>query len=510
MVDSAMREAGEAWRRGNSAATVRALEKAVRLRPNFVKALTQLSAVLQYRGDMTQALQVTKKAIAADPKNSEHHISIAVIYELLSDGENAMRAFETASKLNPSDPRGLCGMASVYERMHMLDKAQDAIEAAVETFPDSAVANTIHAKILRRQGEQDRALAILNDVLESAATDDDTYPAAFEKAKLLDKLGKYPEAFEAFTLANKSQARASRMDPIPANPAVSLCQTLRSFTAEHHKQWRYETPLKPMKERVAFLFGFARSGTTMTDRILGAHDQVVVFEELPTIREMHAALHGLDPAGRPIAKLYPDMKPEQVEKLRAAYRQAVMKRLTPEQTKRWKEGELLVLDKYPLELSAIGSIARVLPESKVLVAIRDPRDVCLSCFMQQFSLNISMAQLLTPQSAATYFNHLIGMWLDIRDRLAVDWLEVRYEDTVSDFGAQARRVLEFLELPWDETLGEFHMHTPGTLISTPSYEAVSRPINADAIGRWKKYREQISDTIEQLAPIVERLGYEPA
>jgi Flp pilus assembly protein TadD len=510
MIDSSMRDAAAAWQRGDSLATERALERALRLRPNFSRALVQLAAVVQYRGDTAKALLITKKAIDADPKNGNLRISIAGLYELLSDGNNAMKAYKSATEVSPDDPRGFCGLASTYERMHLLEEARAAIDEAVHRFPDSPVAKTMYAKVLRRQGESEAALNELNEVLDSDLNDKDTYPAAFEKAKLLDKNGRYSEAFEAFKLANLTQARSAKMIPIPPNPTVKVCDEIRSFSSEQFAEWRSDDQLPKMKERIGFLFGFARSGTTMTDRILGTHENVVVFEEFPTIREMHSALNGLDPAKRPISQFYPEMQAAQVDKLRSAYRQAVIRRLTSKQAKLWGSGDLLVLDKFPLQLTAVGIISRALPEAKVMVALRDPRDVCLSCFMQHFSLNVSMAQMLDPMATAKYFIQLMSMWVDVKDRLAIDWLEVRYEDTVGDFNAQARRVLEFLELPWDDSLGEFHTHTPGTLISTPSYEAVSRPINSDAIGRWKNYREHIVEMIEALAPIAVRLGYEPA
>ena len=71
-------------------------------------------------------------------------------------------------------------------------------------------------------------------------------------------------------------------------------------------------------------------------------------------------------------------------------------------------------------------------------------------------------------------------------------------------------MLGFLGLDWNDSLGEFHRHAPGTLVSTPSYEAVSKPINSKAIGRWKNYSRHIADLIELLDPIVHRLGYEPS
>lgn len=511
MIESLLQKAGEAQHRGDLDAAEHALNKIVKLRPSHASAWSRLAAIHQYRGDTTRAMGAIRKAVKSQPKDGRLQLTLAECCELEGDGPGALEAYRAAAQLLPAEPRGLCGQASVLERMHLLDEARNAAEQAAVKFPGSAIASTMLARVLRRQGETERALELLRAALDRSPKPEDEYPAAFELGKLLDKLGRYDEAFTAFTRANRAQAKAAGIEKIAPDPALNLCDEVRSFTAEQFTQWRREAEQsRPMSERVAFLFGFPRSGTTMTDRILGSHPDVVILEEQPTIREMHAALHKVSPEGRPIRDLYPAMKQSQVEILREAYRSGVRRRLSAKDARRWKSGELTVIDKFPLQITGIGTISRVLPSAKVMVALRDPRDACLSAFMQSFGLNRSMMQMLDLGRTAAYYNAVMSMWADVREHLAIDWLEVRYEDTVNSFESQARRVLDFLGLPWSDALGEFHRHKPGTLVSTPSYEAVSRPINRDAIGRWKNYRPHIAEMIASLGPMVERFGYEQA
>ncbi len=511
MIESLLIKAGEAQHRGDLDAAEHALTQVVKLRPAHAGGWARLTSIHQYRGDTARALNSIRKAVKAQPREGRLRLTLAECCELEGDGPGALEAYRAAAQLLPAEPRGLCGEASVLERMHMLDEARAAAEQAAKKFPNSAIAATMLARVLRRQGEPDRALDLLHAALDLAPKPEDEFPAAFELGKLLDKLARYDEAFAAFERANRAQAIAANLETIPPDPAIGVCDEVRTFTEDQFAQWRREAEQsKPMPERVAFLFGFPRSGTTMTDRILGSHPDVVILEEQPTIREMHAALHKVSPDGKPICDLYPAMTTAQIEMLREAYRSAVRKRLLAKDARRWKSGELLVIDKFPLQITAIGTISRVLPAAKVMVALRDPRDACLSAYMQSFGLNRSMMQMLELNRTAEYYNAIMGMWADVRGRLAVDWLEVRYEETVEHFESQAKRVLGFLGLPWSDALGEFHRHQPGTLVSTPSYEAVSRPINRDAIGRWKNYRPHVAELISALAPMVERFGYEQA
>ena len=507
MIDNLLRQASDAWNKGDVQSADRAVQQALRLKPNHAGALRRMATIYQFRGDTTKALSFLKKSAKATPSDGTLQLSLAGMYEQEGDGPGAIEAYRRAAALLPNEPRGLCGQASVLERMHLLDEAKESATQALAKFPDSAIAATIMARILRRQGDPEGARSLLEQSLgKRSLPPEDEYPAAFEYAKLLDTLGEYDLAFEAFSRANTAQARLAGVQAGAEDPAARVCDEIRTFSREDFASWRHSA--KPMPERIAFLFGFPRSGTTMTDRILGAHDDVVIIEEQPTIRAMHAALGRVSPELKPIPELYPSMNTDQIELLREAYRQAIRQRLSSRDARRWKEGKLLVLDKFPLQITSIATISRVLPEAKVLVALRDPRDVCLSCFMQSFSLNRSMVQLLDLKRTSTYYTRVMSMWADIRDRLALDWLEVRYEDTVADFAAQTARVLGFLGLDTSADLSEFHRHEPGTLISTPSYEAVSKPINSKAIGRWKNYQDHIQELIESLRPMVERFGYE--
>lgn len=507
MINTLLGQAAEAWNRGDIPAAEQAVQQILRIKPNHAGALQRLATIYQFRGDTSKALIYLKKSAKSAPADGNLQLALAGMHEQEGDGPGAIAAYRKAAALLPDEPRGLCGEASVLERMHLLDEANEAALRAVDRFPKSPIAATILARIQRRLGNTDRARQLLERTLDQPglqATDE--YPAAFEYAKLLDTLGEYDRAFRAFFRANAAQTRATGSQALAEDPAVRMCEDIRTFSNNDFASWRQAA--KPMPERIAFLFGFPRSGTTMTDRILGAHEDVVIIEEQPTIRAMHGALGRVSPELKPIPELYPTLNTDHIELLREAYRQAVRQRLSSKDARRWKEGKLLVLDKFPLQITSIATISRVLPDAKVLVALRDPRDVCLSCFMQLFSLNRSMVQLLDLQRTVSYYNRVMSMWADVRDRLALDWLEVRYEDTVADFAAQTARVLAFLGLDPSADLSEFHRHEPGTLISTPSYEAVSKPINDKAIGRWKNYREHIPELIEALRPLVERFGYE--
>ena len=171
-------------------------------------------------------------------------------------------------------------------------------------------------------------------------------------------------------------------------------------------------------------------------------------------------------------------------------------------------GDRLLLDKNPAMTMLLPIVARVFPEMKILFALRDPRDVVVSCFMQRLPLNAVSVHYLTLEGTAKKYASTMRAWLTIRNMLRNPWIEVRYEDTVADIERQARQALDFLELPWDDTVLEYHRRAQRKHVHSPTYEAVTKPVYSSSINRWRNYAAQLEPCMEILRPFVEAFGYD--
>ena len=171
-------------------------------------------------------------------------------------------------------------------------------------------------------------------------------------------------------------------------------------------------------------------------------------------------------------------------------------------------GGRLLIDKNPSLTALIPSIARVFPESKFLVALRDPRDVCLSCFTQSMGLNPITSSWLTFEGTVAEYVSLMGFWQTVKPNLANPWLEVRYEDLVDDLESTARRTLEFLDVPWDASVLGFDKHAATKVVRSPTYADVKKPVYRGAMGRWRNYQKYLEPYLEKLEPYVKAFGYE--
>jgi hypothetical protein len=166
------------------------------------------------------------------------------------------------------------------------------------------------------------------------------------------------------------------------------------------------------------------------------------------------------------------------------------------------------LDKNPATNLLIPAMLCVLPELRILVALRDPRDVLVSCYFRYLPLNPVSVCFLTIERAAERYALDMRAWLKFRGMLRTPWAEIRYEDTVADLAATARRALDLLGLPWDDAVLGYQQRAAKKQVLSPTYEAVTKPIYTSAIGRWRNYEKQLAPVSATLEPFVREFGYE--
>ena len=164
-----------------------------------------------------------------------------------------------------------------------------------------------------------------------------------------------------------------------------------------------------------------------------------------------------------------------------------------------------MVDKNPSQLVNLPLWLRLLPELRVLVALRDPRDVVVSSYFFDLPPNATSVQFLDWESTARHYATFMDLWRQMKDRLPAGcWMESRYEDIVSDTAGETARVAGFLGL---STVEKSSGDSSVTLHS-PNYATASQPVHARSVGRWRNYEESLRETGKTLEPLVRLFGYE--
>jgi len=250
-----------------------------------------------------------------------------------------------------------------------------------------------------------------------------------------------------------------------------------------------------------FLVGFMRSGTTLTQEVLDVHPDVFLADETDFIASVILELHKRVPGNASTAERLGMIDEAGIRHLRTFYWNLVRARYG-----KAMEGKRLV-DKTTMNTIDLGMINCVFPDAKVIFVMRDPRDVCLSCFMQTMLPTPSTVHLLTWRGTAEFYAQVMNWWLYVKQEMVTPHVEFRYEDVVADFEGTFRKVFDFLGLDWSDEAANFHRHTAGKYIHSPSFSQVSQPLYSSSVARWKRYEADFAPIADVLAPFIEKFGY---
>lgn len=241
-----------------------------------------------------------------------------------------------------------------------------------------------------------------------------------------------------------------------------------------------------------FILGMPRSGSTLTEQIVASHSRVEGTSELPYVGRLSTSLNRNRADGMKYPQLLAELEPRHFSQLGDRYLQmAQMHRV---------EGTPHFIDKMPNNFPCVGFIHAILPNAKIIDARRNPLDACVG----------NLKQLYAKGQTFCYDQTDIGEYYLQYQRMMDHWdevlpgrvLHVQYEDTVSDLEAQVKRILAYLELPWEDSCLNFH--ETDRAVRTASSEQVRQPIYTSGIGFWKNFEPQLEELIEVLEPIMHR------
>jgi tetratricopeptide (TPR) repeat protein len=498
------KEAAEAWRKQEYQATIEILERAARLDPANASILLDLGRAYGLRYDYTSAERCLEKATRVSPKKAETLTEAGRRCQEFGHYRMATAFLARAVEEKDAGTEALVTLAELYERHHRLDDATLLVKRALEKQPDHPRALLAQARLNRATGDAAGSERIVRMLTAKKLSDHSTAIRSwYELGNLLDRKGCHDEAMAAFLEAKAAQRPA-------AEPFLKVLQGIQTRVNEMEqavsanvlKRWSQGAGDLGTHRRLAILCGHPRSGTTLLEQMLDAHPDIVSAEETHILHdEAYLPLSRGFPQSASVLEVLDSAPASRLRQSREDYF-----RFTELFTGRTIADKLLI-DKNPALNVLIPAVVRIFPEAGFLVAIRDPRDVCLSCFMQPLALNPVSSAYLTLEGTVKQYASVMGFWRSILSRLPNRWIEVRYEDLVRDPEGAARRVLEFLGEPWDETVLRFHEHARTRPVRSPSYADVVNPLYQRAVGRWRNYSRYLEPYLDRLDPFVKAFGY---
>ncbi|MFZ0825878.1 MAG: sulfotransferase [Verrucomicrobiia bacterium] len=499
-----LQSASESWQRRDFQQSIEILERASRLDPANSGILLDLGRYYGKRYDYAAAERCFEKAVRMAPRKTE---ALVAAGQQSRDFENyalAERYFQRALEQKDVTPETMVKLAELYERLRRLDDAAALIERALRANSACAPALLLRARLDRQAGRLETAEKLLRSFLTTADRES-RVRGWYELGGILDRQKRYDEAMAAF-LEAKALVRPDA-PPFAAqrqNARAGLRAFRAQLTRDKLQAWLDCGPTLQPSRRLALLCGHPRSGTTLLEQVLDSHPDIVSAEETPVFHDdAYVPMVRSFPDGTPLMTVLESVTPAVLQQSRQNYfRCAELSLGNP------IAGRLLI-DKNPYLTDLIPVLVRIFPEIKLLVALRDPRDVCLSCFMQCFfPIGTTNSTYLSLEDTVGEYAALMSMWTTLAPWLKDSSIEVRYEDMVDDLEPVARRTLDLLGVAWDERVLRFDEHARQKLVRSPTYADVAKPVFKTAVGRWRNYQKYLEPHLARLEPFVKAFGYE--
>jgi len=498
-----LQTAAESWKRKDFQQCIDTLERASQLDPANAEVLQDLGGVYGKRYDYAAAERCFEKAVRVAPQKTKALMVAGDKCRDFGGYEMAERYFQRALEQKDVSPDIIVKLAELYERLHRLEDAGQLVDRALRLNSASPVALLARARLERQTGRLDEAERLLRDFL---AKPEPTLRVQgwYELGAVLDRQKRYDEAMAAFLEAKT----LLRPDAAPHTAALriiraQISEMVANTSSEMLQRWfDAGAELQPPR-RLALLGGHPRSGTTLLEQVLDSHPGIVSAEETEIFHDdAFVPLTRSSTANMSMLAVLDSATPGALQRSRENYFRVTEKFLCN------SVGDRLLIEKNPSLTFLIPPLVRIFPEIKLLVALRDPRDVCLSCFMQALPLNQAASAFLSLEGTVDEYASLMETWRTVAPRMRNPHLEVRYEDMVSDLESVSRRVLEFLGITWDARVLRFDEHARQKLVRSPTYADVAKPVFKTAVGRWRNYQKYLEPHFEKLAPFLKAFGYE--
>ena len=450
--------------------------------PGLADAHANLGNCLRRLGRLLEAEAHLARAIELRPGFAVAHFNLGVLLQERGEAERAIAEYRRALTHRPDYVEALNNLGSSLRTQGFVDEARAAFERVLELRPTQIEAHCNLAQFKTyRPGDPQIEQLLSQQHRLPALPEDGRVRYWFTVGKMLEDAGRHDESFAAYAEGNRAKHAVTAWDEA-AHLALQR-RIVGTFPRE-----RLARSVAPSADgpTPVFIVGMPRSGTSLLEQVLATLPHVHGAGEITWLGEtlQSACDEAADPGFRFPESLaaWPD------EKLAALGRRYIerLRALAPDATH--------VVDKLPDNFMHLGLIHLMLPGARIVHSMRDPMDSCFSCFSRLFTGD-NLGYTYDLGAVARYwvsYHQIMRHWHAALPSGRI--LDVSYETMVSDFENQARRLVEYLGVPWDDRCLGFHDNR--RVVRTASVAQVRRPIYRTSVARWRHYERHLGPLFE--------------
>jgi tetratricopeptide (TPR) repeat protein len=463
------------------------LTRAIGLAPDYVAALLDLAQLRREQDRYSEALEYAHRALALDPRNAQAHYLRGMALAPTGYTEEAIDAYRKSLELRPTHLGSLLNLGHMLKTVGRYAEAVAAYTACMQHRPEFGETYWSLANLKTYRFDDATLAEMERRARASGLTTQSEVNFLFAIAKAYEDRSDFERAWHFYETGNAKQRATVSYDPVHTETMNDRLIEVFSREFLESRDGAGHSDASPI-----FIVGLPRSGSTLLEQILASHSQVEGTSELPYLGRIATALNRSRAGGANYPEAAREHATADFAGLGANY-------LSSAQAHRRTDRPRFI-DKMPNNFPNVGLLALMLPQAKIIDARRHPLDACLSCYRQLFAKGQAFTYDLTEIGEYyLQYQRMMDHWAEV---LPGRVLTVQYEEVVANLEMQARRILEFCGLSWEDACLRFYESSRA--VRTPSSEQVRQPIYESSVGQWRRYAQHLDELMLVIEPIRHR------
>ena len=446
--------------------------RAIKIDQHFHLLWDNLAKVYRIQNKLEKSKKAFKNLIKLDPYNLEALVALGTIYVKLADYDEGIKTYQKVLSLKNNNPRVYLSMGHALKTVGRRKECEDAYHKAITLYPLCGEGYWSLANLKTYKFSEAQILQMENS-LDDKIQEQEKIQMLFALGKAYESKGDYKKSFTFYEKGNwmqrkiveyNAQENANNIDSI-----IDFFQKNKSVI-DFNSGYEAQDPI--------FILGLPRAGSTLLEQILSSHSCIEGTQELHNIMTIGRRIKSLNNSENYLNNLL-ELDSKSIKMYGKMFIDETM----------WARNEKeLFIDKMPNNFPHIGLIKMILPNAKIIDARRNPMDGCFSCFKQYFAKGQHFTYDL--DDIARYYKDYLRL-MDFWNKFFPGSIHtVLYEDVINNSEEEVRKMLNYLQLPFEESCMDFYKSSRP--VKTASSEQVRQPIYKSALNYWKNFENDLS------------------
>ena len=445
--------------------------RAIKIDQHFHLLWDNLAKVYRIQNKLEKSKKAFRNLIKLDPYNLEALVALGTIYVKLADYDEGIKTYQKVLSLKNNNPRVYLSMGHALKTVGRRKECEDAYHKAITLYPLCGEGYWSLANLKTYKFSEAQILQMENS-LDDKIQEQEKIQMLFALGKAYESKGDYKKSFTFYEKGNwmqrkiveyNAQENANNIDSI-----IDFFQKNKSVI-DFNSGYEAQDPI--------FILGLPRAGSTLLEQILSSHSSIEGTQELHNIMTIGRRIKSLNNSENYLNNLL-ELDSKSIKMYGKMFIDETM----------WARNEKeLFIDKMPNNFPHIGLIKMILPNAKIIDARRNPMDGCFSCFKQYFAKGQHFTYDL--DDIARYYKDYLRL-MDFWNKFFPGSIHtVLYEDIINNSEEEVRKMLNYLQLPFEESCMDFYKSSRP--VKTASSEQVRQPIYKSALNYWKNFENDL-------------------